>query len=140
MVKPQVKLSLDWTGGLAYRATTADGRHVVTDGNSADGFSPVELLAAATAGCMAVDIVHILTKGRQAPASLRVDFTGDRAQTEPHRFLRMALVVRIEGEVGQAQLDRAIQLSRDKYCSVWNTIREDTVLEVTTCIQPARDR
>ena len=140
MVKPQVKFSLDWTGCLAFRATTAHGRHVVTDGNSAGGLSPVELLAAATAGCMASDIVHILTKGRQAPVSLRVDFAGDRAQAEPHRFVRMALVVRVEGEVGQAQLDRAIQLSREKYCSVWNTIREDTVLEVATRIEPARSR
>ena len=138
MAKPQVQLSLEWIGDLAFRADAPEGRQVVADGNSRKGLSPVELLAVATASCMAVDIVHILTKGRAAIGSLRVAFSGDRAATDPHRFTRMRLAIEVEGEVGQAQLDRAIQLSRDKYCSVWNTIREDTVLEIATTIRPAR--
>ena len=39
--------------------------------------------------------------------------------------------------VNPAQLDRAVQLSRDKYCSVWHSMREDITLETTTSIDPA---
>jgi putative redox protein len=138
MAKPQVKLSLEWTGGLAFRADAPGGRHLVADGNSTEGLSPVEMLAVATASCMAADVVHILTKVRQPPAAVRIDFTGDRAAVDPHRFTRMHIAVLVEGDIARPQLDRAIRLSRDKYCSVWNTIREDTVLEITTSIQPAR--
>jgi uncharacterized OsmC-like protein len=46
----------------------------------------------------------------------------------------------VEGAVPQAQLDRAIQLSRDKYCSVWNSLREDTELEITTEIRVPASR
>jgi uncharacterized OsmC-like protein len=61
MHKPPTSIRLTWTEGLAFRVDTADARTLMTDGNSAAGLSPVELLAAATASCMGVDLVHILT-------------------------------------------------------------------------------
>ena len=134
MSKPPTSISLAWTSGLAFRVDAADARTIISDGNSREGLSPVELLAAATASCMAVDLVHILTKGRQPVEALSVNFTGERAQSEPHRLTAVRLEFTIEGAVAQAQVDRAIQLSRDKYCSVWNSLREDTTLEIVTRI------
>lgn len=135
MAKPPVSLTLAWTSGLSFRAETADGRTVVTDGDTREGLSPVELLAVATAGCMAIDVVHILGKSRVPLEGLRVAFTGARAETEPRRFTSMHLAFDVAGDVPQAQLDRALQLSHDKYCSVWHTLRQDLPLEVTTSIK-----
>lgn len=132
MAKAPVSLDLTWTGDLAFSADASHGRHIVTDGNSQSGFSPVELLAVATAGCMAVDLVHILTRARQDVKGLRAHFSGDRAEIEPHRFVAIRLEFDIEGTIAQPQLDRAVQLSRDKYCSVWNSLRKDVTLEVVT--------
>jgi putative redox protein len=115
-----------------FEAETSNGRTVATDGDSKAALSPMELLGVATAGCMAIDIVHILTKARQAPAALEVAFSGERAEEDPRRFTAITLRVRVEGSVAQAQLDRAIQLSQDKYCSVWNSLRDDTGLDVVT--------
>jgi putative redox protein len=134
MHKPPTSIGLTWTGGLTFRVQTEDARTLVTDGDSRAGFSPVELLAAATAACMGVDLVHILTKARQPIEAMRVAFTGERAQAEPHRFVAVRLEFTIEGAVAQTQVDRAVQLSRDKYCSVWNSLREDTTLHVVTRI------
>jgi uncharacterized OsmC-like protein len=64
MAKPPMSVDLTWSEGLAFRITAADGRTSVVDGDGRAGLSPVELLAAATASCMAVDLVHILTKAR----------------------------------------------------------------------------
>jgi putative redox protein len=136
MVKPATSVDLTWTRDLVFTATGTRGRSIVTDGNSHAGFSPVELLAIATAGCMAVDVVHILGKSRQPPTALRARFTGTRAGAEPHRFTAVQLAFEIEGEVERAVVDRAVQLSRDKYCSVWNTLREDITLEVVTHLVP----
>jgi len=132
MVKPATLVDLTWTGDLVFDAATPDGRHVITDGRSHEGLSPVELLALANAACMAMDVVHILSKSRQPPTGLRVRFTGKRADTEPHRFVAIQLMFEIDGEVSQAVVDRAIQLSRDKYCSVWNSLRQDITLEIGT--------
>jgi putative redox protein len=134
MVKPATLIDLTWTGDLIFDASTPDGRHVITDGRSRDALSPVELLAVATSACMAMDVVHILSKSRQPPTGLRVRFTGKRADTEPHRFVRIQLTFEIDGEVSQSVVDRAIQLSRDKYCSVWNSLREDIALDIGTRI------
>jgi putative redox protein len=137
MVKPATLVDLTWTGGLAFTAAASNDRRVVIDGRSQSGLSPVELLAVATAGCMAVDVVHILGKSRQPPTALRAQCSGTRAETEPHRFIAVRLTFDIEGDVEQAVVDRAIQLSRDKYCSVWNSLREDTALDVVTRLHPA---
>ena len=138
MNKPPTLLTLTWTDGLAFGVETPDARRLVTDGDGRAGMSPVELLAAATAACMGVDLVHILGKARQPLEGVRVSFTGERAQTEPHRFTAIRLEFTIAGAVGRAHVDRAVQLSRDKYCSVWssvwNSLREDITLDVVTRI------
>jgi putative redox protein len=133
-MKKPTSIALTWTEGLAFHAETTDSRTLVVDGNGRSALSPVELLAVATAACMGVDLVHILTKARQPIEGMRVAFNGERAQSEPHRFIAIHLEFTIEGAVHREHLDRAIQLSRDKYCSVWNSLREDTTLEIVTRI------
>jgi putative redox protein len=135
MAKKPVHASLVWTGSLSFRATLPDGRTLVTDGDSRRGFSPVELMAVAISGCMAADVVHILERARQPLDGLRADLTGLRAPSNPHRLVRVELRFVAKGGVEPAQLERAVQLSREKYCSVWNSLRSDTELEITTRIE-----
>jgi putative redox protein len=131
MSKPPVTLTLAWTGDMVFEARTLDGRTVVTDGDSRSGLSPMELLAVSIAGCMGADVVHILGRARQPATGVRVGFTGERATEEPRRFLRIRMDFAVEGDVPQALVDRALQLSRDKYCSVWNTLQPDLALDLT---------
>ncbi len=133
--KPPVEVSLEWTGELAFTVRTASGT-IVTDGDGRQGLSPVQLLASALAGCLATDVALILTRGRQPMTSLAVTLSARRAAADPHRVLAVALHVAVGGDVNPAQLDRAIALSRDKYCSVWHSMREDIPLEITTRIDP----
>jgi putative redox protein len=136
MAKPSTRIALRWTGDLAFVATARD-HAIVVDGNSHTALSPVELLGASLATCMATDVAHILGRGRQDLRGLEVEFEADRAQGEPHRFTAIRLHVAVRGEVSQAHLDRAIALSHEKYCSVWHSMRQDVPLEVTTSITPA---
>ena len=135
-VKPPTVVTADWIGDLAF--TVKAGDHViVTDGDSVKGLSPVQLLAAALAGCMATDVALILTRGRQSLKTLTVSLTARRADHDPHRVVAVQIHFAVGGEVNPAQLDRAVQLSHDKYCSVWHSMREDITLETTTRIDPA---
>jgi putative redox protein len=87
--------------------------------------TPVQTLAFALAGCMGMDVVHILNKARQPLKGLRAELTASRAETEPRRITEVTLRFVVSGAVPEAQVERAIQLSRDKYCSVWHSLRQD---------------
>src|SRR6478736_9047807 len=67
------------------------------DSASVAGPSPMQALAFALAGCMSMDIVHVLTKGRHKLRGLRADLTGKRSQDEPKRFTAITLHYTITG-------------------------------------------
>ncbi len=134
-VKPPTVVTAEWTGELAFEIRAGD-HAIVTDGDAAQGLSPVQLLGAALAGCMATDVALILTRGRQPLKNLVVTLSARRADHDPHRVLGVQLHFAVGGDVNHAQLDRAVQLSREKYCSVWHSMREDITLDATTSIDP----
>jgi putative redox protein len=134
-VKPPVLVHTEWIDGLAF-TVRAGGHEIVTDGDSVKGLSPVQLLAAALAGCMATDVALILTRGRQPLKTLTVTLSALRAEQDPHRVRQVDIRFAVGGDVNPSQLDRAIALSRDKYCSVWHSMREDITLSTSVSIDP----
>ena len=128
-------IDLVWDGDLRFTGTAGD-LHVVVDSDAKAGPSPMQYLAFALAGCMAVDVVHILKKGRHDLRGLRGTLTGTRAETEPRRFTSIDLRFVIRGPVPAAQAERAVALSRDKYCSVWHSLRQDIDFTVTVALEP----
>lgn len=124
MAKPPTVAELTWIGDLKF-AGVSGATAMTIDGNSAAGPSPVQALAFALAGCMATDVVFILTKGRHSIRGLRAHLTAHRAQQDPHRFLKVDLRFDLDGAVPADAVERAITLSREKYCSVWHSLRPD---------------
>jgi putative redox protein len=121
---PPIHAELVWAGGLKFGATSGSTA-IAIDSDGEAGPSPVQLLAEAVAGCMAIDLVLILTKGRHPLQALRITFTGERAPTPPRRFTRIDLTFHVTGDVPAAAVERALALSRDTYCSVWHSLRQD---------------
>jgi putative redox protein len=133
-VRPPLEATLEWDGEQQF--TGIVGRHEVSmDGSAAAAPTPIHLLALSLAGCMAIDLVHILTRGRHPVTSLRTSLTGYRTDENPRRFTRIRLHFTLAGEMLPEHVERAIQLSREKYCAVWNTFRQDTDLEVGFTIE-----
>jgi putative redox protein len=132
MEKPPVHANLIWEGDLRFRASSGNVEAIL-DGDSAAGASPVQALAFALAGCMAIDVVDILRKGRHQITSLSTKVVAFRADTTPRRFIRAELRFEIRGNPPAPAVERAIQLSRDRYCSVWHSMRQD--IELTTTFE-----
>ena len=133
--KPPVKLELIWEHDLVFGGRSGDVR-LTLDSAGVEGPSPMQAAAFGLAGCMAMDLVHILKKGRHDFRGLRADLTGQRAAEEPRRFTRMDLHFTVTGTVADAVVQRGIDLSRDKYCSVWHSMRQDIELSVTFSVSP----
>jgi putative redox protein len=115
-----------WTGtdsGMSFIAETGSGHAVVMDGAPEAGGRnlgprPMEMVLAGTGGCSAFDVVLILKKGRQAVTACDVSLQAERAETDPKVFTRIHLHYRIKGKnVKPEAVARAIELSKDKYCS-----------------------
>jgi putative redox protein len=130
-----IAAELVWTGDLRFDAASGSTR-ITVDSDGAVGPSPMQLLAEALAGCMSVDVVMILTKGRHPLAGLRVAFSGERSPQPPRRYTRMTLTFHVRGDVPPAAVERAIALSRETYCSVWQSLRPDISFTTAFDIAP----
>ena len=134
-MKPPIVAELVWAGGEQFAAKSG-ATAIVLDGDGVAGPSPMQALGEALAGCMAIDVVLILTKGRHPPKGLRITFSGEREAGPPDRFTRVTLAFHVTGDVPPAAVERAIALSRRTYCSVWHSWRQDIQLETTFEIRP----
>jgi len=129
-MKPPVVADLTWTGDLRFSGTSGT-TGLTIDGNSKEGPSPVQALVFALAGCMAADIVFILTKGRHPLKGLKAHLVADRAPEDPHRVVKVDLRFDVEGAIPKDAVDRAAALSHEKYCSVWHSLNPDIDFRVT---------
>lgn len=133
--RPPLVAELEWGGDLAFSATA--GAHTASiDGDSKAGLSPMQDAALGIAGCMSADVVDILRKGRYPLTALRVTFRGLRAEAPPRRFTDIHLHFAISGSIPREAVERAIALSRERYCSVWHSFRQDIELSIDFQINP----
>jgi putative redox protein len=126
---------LKWDEDLAFSASYR-GQTWTLDGRDEVGPSPVIAMAAALAGCMAIDIVHILTKGRHKVAALDTEFAGVRAEANPKRFTRIDILFTVQTNAPQEAVERAVELSHETYCSVWHSMRQDIEFHTGVEIRP----
>lgn len=107
-----------WAGGLQFVGTAGSGHSLVIDGDKDVGMSPMEMLLLAAGACAAVDLVTILRKGRQQVMDATVEVGGDRRDEHPRYYTAVALHFVVYGKaVKPAQVERAIDLAMEKYCS-----------------------
>jgi putative redox protein len=97
------------------------------------------MLVLGLAGCMAADVVDIIRKGRHSLTGFSAHILAERAQDPPTRVVRAELHFHVRGDVPATAVERAITLSRDRYCSVWHSLREDIELSTTFDITAASD-
>jgi putative redox protein len=133
--KPPLTATLTWQGDLRFLAATPRSS-IVLDSEGTAGPSPPEAVAMALAGCMAIDVADIVRRGRHTLTSLAATIAGHRRDDPPRHFVSFTLHFALTGDVPAPAVERAIQLSRDKYCSVWHSLRQDIDLRTTFEVAP----
>jgi len=134
-VKPPLLAELVWDAELRFGATSGAAA-IVVDGDGVAGPSPMQLAAFGLAGCMAIDVISILQKGRHPVTGLRASFSGRRAPAPPRRYTTIDVRFHVSGAVPAEAIERAIALSHEKYCSVWHSMRQDIVFTTSFDIHP----
>ncbi len=91
------------------------------------GINPSDMLLLAAASCSAYDVVQILEKGKQPLEDLRVDVSAEQNQEQPYAYTSLHFNYRIWGNIPAEKIQRAMQLSEEKYCSVLATLKPGLV-------------
>lgn len=121
-----MECTVRWMGsdaGMSFVAESGSGHAIVMDGaQDAGGRNlgprPMELVLAGTGGCTAFDVVLILKRGRHAVSGCEVRLTAERAEADPKVFTHIHFHYRVKGrQLKPEAVSRAIELSKDKYCS-----------------------
>ena len=118
-----MKVRIKWVENVTFVAETESSHAIVMDGAPEGGGRnlgprPMETMLAGTGGCTAYDVVTILRKARQNVSDCVVEIEAERAPQEPKVFTRIHFHFIVTGrDVDTKQVDRAIHLSAEKYCS-----------------------
>ena len=122
--------SVKWIDKQKFVATSPSGHAMTIDSDRASNQAPgpMELLLLALGACTATDVVIILDKKRQKLESLEVICSGERAAEPPTVWTKLEMLYRLRGQLDDAAVKHAIQLSEDKYCSVAVMLRKTATL------------
>lgn len=125
----------EWKDGLSFTAKAGTGEVELA---SEDGLSPMEVFLVSLAGCTAMDVISILKKKRQDVSSFRVMAHGDRAEDHPRVYTRIELEYMVKGRgIDPGAVERAVELSETKYCSVMAMVRKAVPIERKITIEEA---
>ncbi len=122
--------------GLTFVAESGSGHAVVVDaspdvGGQDLGPRPMEMILMGLGTCSAIDVVHILRKARQVVSDCVVELDADRAAEDPKVFTRIGMHYVVSGRnLAHAQVERAVNLSRDKYCSATSMLAKTAAIEI----------
>jgi putative redox protein len=138
-VPAQYPIEVAWEGGMRWRGGPAGGPALLMDGERQAAPSPVDALVASLAACSAIDVVDYLEKRRTPPASASVSVRFSRAADYPRRLTDLHLTYRVSTDASREHVERAVQLSFDRYCSVAGSLAPDIRVGWEVEISPPAD-
>ncbi|MGB8337620.1 MAG: OsmC family protein [Burkholderiales bacterium] len=118
-----MRATIKWTDGVSFVAESGSGHKITMDGPPESGGRnlgprPMEAVLMATGGCTSYDVVHILKKSRADIKRCEAEITAERAETDPKVFTKIHFHFVVAGKnLKPEQVERAINLSAEKYCS-----------------------
>ena len=138
-----MNVTVEWKGKMAFEATTPSGKAITMDSDPEDpdqgqGPSPMEALLAALGGCTAMDVISILEKKRQVVTGYQIEVSGVRPPSGewPRPFTEITVRHILKGEnIDPAAVERAVQLTDEKYCSVLATLRTNPAIKTAWSIE-----
>ena len=124
-----MKATIQWLDEVSFEAQSGSGHRLILDGapdhgGRNAGMRPMEAVLIGVGACSAFDVVSILKKARQAVTDCVVELEADRAETPPKVFTRIRMRFVVSGTgLKRAAVERAVNLSAEKYCSATAMLR-----------------
>lgn len=116
-----MKAKVVWIDDFQFMGVSPSGHGIVLDSpeKTSYGPSPMELVLIALGGCTGMDVISILEKMRKEVKKFEVVCEGERVEGHPRVYKKIKVHYLIEGkDIDEESVKRAIELSKEKYCSV----------------------
>lgn len=118
-----------WNGKMNFSSTASSNHEIKMDalpevGGEDKAIRPKELLLSGLAGCTGMDVISILKKMKIEPQEFRVDVKAELSEDHPKVFTKIHVHYYLKGDIASDKLERAIDLSQNKYCGVSAMYRE----------------
>ena len=138
-----MECTINWMPGtgMGFVAQTGSGHFLTMDGAPDGGGNnlaprPMETVLAGTGGCTAYDVVLILKRGRHDVRGCQVKLSAERASEDPKVFTKIHMHFVVGGKaLPAAAVERAVQLSHERYCSASAMLAKTA--EITTSFEIA---
>ena len=125
-INPVTKATLTWDKELIFVGRTQEGYEIDYDAHVQWGCKPTDSLLLSLAGCMGIDTVMFLQKMKAKLVNFKIDIQGERNPDPPQYYKSVDIILHIDGDnLTENKVHRAVTLSHEKYCSVFNTLRSD---------------
>ena len=125
-----MKAKVVWDNDLTFTGTTDSGYKTVMDGNG-QAISPMESVLIAAGSCSSIDVVDILKKRRLTIHDCQCELEAERAEEPPRVFTKIHAHYIVSGDnLKEKDVDRAVSLSAEKYCSVMLMLKGN--VDITT--------
>jgi putative redox protein len=135
-INPINKATLHWDRDLIFVGRTQQGYEIEFDAAVQWGCKPTDALLLSLAGCMGIDVVMFLRKMRVELASFKIIITGERNPDPPQYYRKIDMLLEIAGlGLDPKKVERAVSLSHEKYCSVYNSLRKDMQVNITWTLE-----
>ena len=127
------------SGKFNFEAQNETGFTVELDANPAiggegKGFRPMEMLLVGLGGCSGIDMVNILTKQKEDLTDIKINIKASRVNAEPAIFEEINIQFNLTGNLSVQKVERALQMTFDKYCSVSNILGRSATINFSYSI------
>ena len=126
-----MKISLERTDNNFGMKAKAGNHEILLDSQEEGGASPMQLMLISLAGCSTIDLIHILRKGRYEITSYASEVIATRREEMPRIFNAITLLITLETDAPDEVLNRAIALTKTKYCSAFAVLEASWPVEVS---------
>ncbi len=140
----RMKAKVVWNpdiSGMGFEGTGPSGHKLVMDttdkfGGADKGVRPFEILLLGLGGCTGMDVISILRKKKIEVKSFTIELEAERAEDYPKEITEITLNYKFSGKgLKKEAVERAIELSQDKYCGVSETLRKNVEINHTYVIE-----
>ncbi|KAB1066810.1 OsmC family protein [Tamlana haliotis] len=133
-----VQVSTKWLGEMRFESTNPSGHNLFIDageenGGKGEGYRPKALMLSGLAGCSGLDVASLIKKMKLQVDDFKVDIDANLTDVDPKIYDKVTMSFHFYGnELNEKKLQRAVDLSVEKYCGVMEMFRQFSELDVQT--------